>query len=141
MLEVEQREKGDCLSTKAPHMQRTATIYKPLDIYVTYLHYLDMRTTAPTPSKASGDLDLGPLPLVSGFMFLSPTSLCHGKFTSGVPLHKPSWASSATQIPRYRSRLLTTLGFACHGFLSRLSYLRCPYPHPHPQHQENRHIC
>ena len=38
-------------------MQRTATIYKPLDIYVTYLHYLDMRTTAPTPSRASGDLD------------------------------------------------------------------------------------
>src|SRR5271163_1419871 len=54
-----------------------------------------MRTTVPTPSKASGDLDLGPLPLVSGFMFLSPTSLCHGEFTSDVLLHKLSWASDS----------------------------------------------
>jgi len=37
-----------------------------------------------------GDLDLGPLPLVSGFMFLSLTSFCYGEFTSDVLLHKLS---------------------------------------------------
>lgn len=48
-----------------------------------------------TPSWASGDLDLGPLPLVSGFMLLSPTSLCHSEFTSDVLVHKISWASDS----------------------------------------------
>jgi hypothetical protein len=41
-------------------------------------------------------LDIGPLSLVSGFMFLSPTSLCHGEFTLDVLLHMISLTTYVT---------------------------------------------
>jgi len=143
VLEAEQREKRDCPSTKAPHMKRAATLY-------TLLTYVDV-SSLPRHEDNGGNSFRGlwgsrPWTTTSCLRFhvpladFAPPRRIHFRCAPAQTFLGLGFAS-ATQIPRYRSRLLTTLGFACHGFLSRLSHLRCLHPHPHPQHQENRHIC